>query len=63
MCVCQYDDLEGRVVLAYTDGSRYEGFFKNGTRHGPGRWIMAGCTRRETAVRYVEFENGKEKVN
>ena len=57
----QYDDLDGRSVIAYNDGSRYEGYFQKGYRHGPGRWIIAGVIHGEVAIRDVDYANGHLK--
>lgn len=45
------------------DGSRFEGFYVGGQRHGPGRWIIAGLQPGERPVREGTFENGEEKAN
>jgi len=37
-----YVSLDGRGVIAYGMGSRYEGFFRGGKRNGRGRWIING---------------------
>jgi len=57
------ETLDGRAVVAYTDGSRFEGFYSAGKRHGPGRWIIAGLQPGEIPYREADFENGVEKVN
>jgi len=50
-------------VISYSDGSRYEGFFEKGQRHGPGRWIIAGVTQGENSIRNVEYADGVEIKN
>ncbi|KAJ8601283.1 hypothetical protein CTAYLR_007743 [Chrysophaeum taylorii] len=45
---------EGQGVYRYPDGTRYEGAFKNGAFHGPGKLVF------ENGVFEGVFKNGRE---
>lgn len=50
-------------MIAYTDGTRFEGYFKEGKRDGPGRWIVAGLAKGEKNVRELNYDLNIAKKN
>jgi len=50
-------------IIAYMDGSKFEGYFKGGRRDGPGRWIISGLHPLEKAKRGAVFSDDIEKKN